>query len=100
VSLCQPLTLFNRQLRSYFGVTVRFISNQKLHDATLARRRSNHQTYENIVIQFEEIANKFEITNKQLFSVAGRMFPPDRCRLTDKRFETLMYIDSNKDFEC
>jgi len=40
--------------------------------------------------QLEEIVSNFEITNKQIFSVAGRMFKPDRCRLPDKRFGVLM----------
>lgn len=33
---------------------------------------------------------------ERLFSVGGRVFKPDRCRLTDKRFETLMFIKCNK----
>lgn len=33
---------------------------------------------------------------EQLFSVAGKVFRPDRCRLTDKSFETLMFIRCNK----
>jgi len=32
--------------------------------------------------QLEEIVSNFEIINKRIFSVAGRMFKPDRCRLT------------------
>jgi len=39
--------------------------------------------------QLEEIVSTFEITNKQIFSVAGRMLKPERCRLTDKRFEAV-----------
>ena len=39
------------------------------------------------------------MTNKRTFSIAGQMFKPDRCRLTDKRFETLMFINFNKDFK-
>jgi len=34
--------------------------------------------------QSEEIFSNFEIINKRIFSVAGRMFKPDRCRLTVK----------------
>ena len=33
---------------------------------------------------------------ERLFSVAGRMFRADRCRLTDARFETLMFLKCNK----
>jgi len=36
--------------------------------------------------QLEEIVSNFEITNKRIFSVAGRMFKPDRRRLTDEGF--------------
>jgi len=32
----------------------------------------------------EEIVSNFEIINKRIFSVAGQMFTPDRCRLTVK----------------
>jgi len=32
----------------------------------------------------EEIVSNMEITNKRIFSVAGRMFEPDRCRSTVK----------------
>jgi len=49
--------------------------------------------------QFEEIVSNFEIFNKGIFSVAGRMFKPDWCRLIDKIFEALMFINCNKDFK-
>jgi len=49
--------------------------------------------------QLEEIVNNFEITNKRIFSVAGRMFKPDKYRLPDERFETLMFIKCNKYFK-
>jgi len=49
--------------------------------------------------QLEEIVSNFEIINKRIFSVAGRMFKPDRPRLPDKRFEALMFINCNKDFK-
>ena len=44
------------------------------------RRSKSHYTAENIVTQFEEIVISFEITNKRLFSVVGRVFKPDGCR--------------------
>jgi len=43
--------------------------------------------------QLQEIVSNFVITNKRIFSVTGRMFKPDGCRLTDKRFEGLMFIN-------
>jgi len=49
--------------------------------------------------QLQEIVSNFEITNKRIFSVAGRMLKPDRCRLPDKRFEVLMLINCDKDFK-
>jgi len=51
--------------------------------------------------QLEEmrVVSNFEIINKRIFSVAGRMFKPDRCRLNDKKFEPLRFIDCNKDFK-
>ena len=32
---------------------------------------------------------------ERLFSIAGKVFTPERCRLTDKRFEQLMFIRCN-----
>jgi len=49
--------------------------------------------------QLQEIVSNFEISNKRISSVVGRIFKPDRCRLTDKRFETLILINRNKDFK-
>jgi len=49
--------------------------------------------------QLEEIVSNCKITNKQIFSVAGRIFKPDRCLSPDKRFETLVFINRNKDFK-
>jgi len=51
--------------------------------------------------QLEEmrVVSNFEIINKRIFSVAGRMFKPDGCRLNDKKFEPLRFIDCNKDFK-
>ena len=33
---------------------------------------------------------------ERLFSIAGKVFRPDRCRLSDKRFEELMFVRGNK----
>ena len=33
-------------------------------------------------------------------SYVRRVFKPDRCRLSDKRFENLMFIKYNKHFKC
>jgi len=49
--------------------------------------------------QFYERVSNFKITNKRLFSIAVRMFKPDRCYLTNKRFEALVFINCNKDFK-
>jgi len=49
--------------------------------------------------QFEEIVSNFEIANNRIYSVAGRMFKPDWCCLTDKVFEALMFINCNEDFK-
>jgi len=49
--------------------------------------------------QLQEIVSNFEITNNLIFSVAGRMFKPDRCRLSNKIFEALMFISCNEDFK-
>jgi len=59
----------------------------------LCRLADNHNP------QLEEIVSNFEIINKRIFSIAGRMFKSDRCRLTDKRFEVLMFINCNEDFK-
>ena len=32
---------------------------------------------------------------ERLFSIAGKVFTPERCQLTDKRFEQLMFIRCN-----
>ena len=49
--------------------------------------------------QLGEIVSNFEIINKRIFSVAGRMFKHDWCRLIDKIFEALMFINCKKDFK-
>ena len=37
---------------------------------------------------------------ERLFSIAGKIYRPDRCRLSDSRFEQLMFIRSNCDTNC
>jgi len=39
----------------------------------------------------QEIVSNFEIINKRILSVAGRMFKPDRC--LRQRFEALVFIN-------
>jgi len=59
-------------MRSYFGITVHFISNQKLHNAMLAYTQFKcHYTADKSVTEFEELVSNFEITNKRIISVAG-----------------------------
>jgi len=41
--------------------------------------------------QFEKMVSKFDMTNKRVFNVAGRMLRPDRCAFTDKGFEASCY---------
>jgi len=77
-------------MRSYIGITVHFTSNLKAANCYVGLQTNP---------QVEEIASNFEITNKRIFSVAGRMFEPDWCRLPDKRFEALMFINYNKNFK-
>jgi len=47
--------------------------------------------------QLKEMVKNFEITNKRIFSVAGRIFKPDS--LLEKRFEALTFITCGKDFK-
>ena len=32
---------------------------------------------------------------ERIFSIAGKVFRPDRCRLTDKNFESVMFVKCN-----
>ena len=34
---------------------------------------------------------------ERLFSIGGKIYQPDRCHLSDSRFEQLMFIRSNCD---
>ena len=36
---------------------------------------------------------------ERLFSVAGKVFKPDRCQMKDSTFETLLFINCNKEFK-
>jgi len=62
-------------------------------------RSKGHHTAAKIVTYFEEIVINFEIINKQLFSVVGLVFKPDRCSFIDKRFEMLIFINCDKYFK-
>jgi len=59
----------------------------------------SYATAPDVKEKLEEIDSIFGITNKRSFSVAERMFKPDRCHLPGKRFEALMFINCNKDFK-
>ena len=37
---------------------------------------------------------------KNLFIVAGRVWKRDRCRLSNKPFQNLMFLKCNKHFKC
>ena len=39
--------------------------------------------------------DRYWISQLRLFSVAGKIFRPDGCCLTDKRFEELMFLRCN-----
>ena len=43
---------------------------------------------------------KHFIPVERLFSIAGKVFRPDRCRLTDHTFEILMFIRCNNKLMC
>jgi len=43
-----------------------------------------------------EIVSNVEINIKGIFSIAGGMFKPDRCRLSHKIFEALVFVNCNK----
>ena len=81
----------NRQIRSYWRhCSFHFKLKATQYICWLADDRNP---------QLEEIVSNFEITNKRIFSITGQMFKPDKCRLTDERFEALMFININKDFK-
>ena len=58
--------------------------------------QSHHQMKTSYNVQFDEIFSNFEIANMRLFRVGRGKFKPERCRLTDERFEALMFINCNK----
>ncbi len=37
---------------------------------------------------------------ERLFSIAGKIFRPERCRLSDHRFQSLMFIRCNNNLKC
>ena len=47
--------------------------------------------------QLREIVSNLKIINKRIFSVAGRMSKHNWCRLIDKIFEALMFVNCKKD---
>ena len=55
----------------------------------------------NIGVELSQLACKYlalpasSTPVKRLFSVVGKIFRPDRCCRTDKRFEELMFLRSN-----
>jgi len=49
--------------------------------------------------QLGEIVSNFEIITKRISSVARRKFKRDWCRLIDKIFEALMFINCKKGFK-
>ena len=47
------------------------------------------QNWQGIFLEFHHLHVE------RLFSIAGKVFTPDRCRLKDSRFEQLMFIRCN-----
>lgn len=55
----------NRQMRSFIGITAHFIHDWKLQTAMLACKRfSGRHTADNIIAQYEEVVNEFQISEK------------------------------------
>ena len=67
---------FNRQVRSYIGITAHSF---QIKNCTMLCWLGDDRNP-----QLQDRASNFEIINKQIFSVAERMFKPDRCHLTVK----------------
>ena len=86
----------NRQMRSYIGLTAHFIRNWKLESIMLSCHRfKGRHTGENAYAMTTLGVPASSAPVERLFSIAGKVFKPDRCRLTDKTFETLMFIRCN-----
>jgi len=66
----------NRQMRSYIGVTAHSF---QIKSCTMLCWLADDRNP-----QLEDTVSNFEIINKRIFSVAERMFKPDRCHLTVK----------------
>lgn len=55
----------NRQMRSFIGITAHFIHDWKLQTAMIACKRfSGRHTADNIIAQYEEVVNEFQISEK------------------------------------
>ena len=80
-------------MRSYIGITVRFISNETVQCYAALQTIQRPSRSWKIVTRslFEEIISNFEITNTRLFNVAGRKFKPERYRLTEKIWSIGVY---------
>ena len=63
-------------MHSNIGITVHFISDEKLHNAVLRLQtiQMTSHSWKHRTAQFDEIVNNFEISNTRLFSVAGCKF--------------------------
>ena len=59
--------------------------------------KDNESIYPNLA----ELANKYlaipasSARVERLFSIGGKIFRPDRCNLSDERFETLMFFKAH-----
>ena len=58
-------TWSNRQMRSFIGITVQYLSGWKVEQAMLACKRfKGRHTAENVVSNYEEVLSDYEIGNK------------------------------------
>jgi len=63
------------------------------------------QQQQNVLPQLNTLALRYLSTPassapvERLFSIAGKVFRPERCRISDARFEELMFLRCNKHFE-
>ena len=92
-----------------YSITPFLCLRQQLHSTSL-RRRFKHV---NPLTFWKENERKFPVLAKlareffgvpsssspveQLFSIAGKVFTPDRCRLKDSRFEQLICNNTETD---
>ena len=70
------------------GVTFSYLANYW---------KENHRKYPPLANIAKEVLGIPSSSSavERLFSIAGKVFTPERCRLSDDRFEQLMFIRCN-----